>query len=324
MSKRANMASVGLFVFVIIAMTITLVLYISDRSFSGKEQQRYELLYDSSVKGLNVGAPVTLRGVKIGEVMSVRTKLYGRQRQLLNSVVIAIYLDAIVVEGFDQGHGKLVDELLKNGLAAKLRLQSILTGLLYVEVDMLNNGAKPAQFKTEYPQIPTVPSNLETIVQHVESIDFTKMAQNLSTTLDNLATFTSSDELLHMVTVASSAFKGMEEMSYSMTDSMAGIRTEFESISASMDEVKSLLVNQVPDTTQQLNETMKELQDSLVQLQGTLVVVEDTVASDSPLIYQFEQSLKDFGRTSRAIEDLTKTLEQQPSSFLFGKKEIAQ
>ena len=321
MNKRANLAAVGLFVFVIIAMTITLVLYIGDRTFSGQEQQRFELLFDSSVKGLNVGAPVTLRGVKIGEVVSVRTKLFGKQQQLLNSVVIAIYLDSIVLEGYDNSRDKLINILLENGLGAKLGLQSVLTGLLYVEVDMLGAPPEPTYLTTEYPQIPTVQGNLEAIIQEFESVNFSELAENASRTMENLAILTSSEELLNMIKVASNAFKRMDFMAGSTSESMAGIRDEFEDISATMADMQKLLANQLPSTTEQLNKTMTEMRRSMVKLQETLIVVEDSIASDSPMLYQLEQSAQDFSRASRAIEDLADMLEKQPSSFLFGKKE---
>ena len=324
MSRRASLASVGLFVCDIAAMTIGLLLYIGDRSFSGKEQLRYELLYDSSVKGLNVGAPVTLRGVQIGEVVSIRTKLYGRQSQLLNSVVVAIYLDSIVVKDRPKKNEKLVDILLANGLAARLGLQSLLTGLLYVEVDMFNSDSTPEQFATEYPQIPTVPGNLDAILQQLENVDYSAIAENLSITMANLARISSDEDVLDMIRVARNAFKQMEYMAGSTSESMAGMRDEFGAIAQSMTEIKQLLVKEVPPTTAQLNNTMLELQHSLVKLQETLSVVEDSIASDSPLLYQLQQSTRDFGRTARAIENLADMLEQQPSSLFFGRKETSQ
>lgn len=324
MSRRANLASVGLFVCVIIAMTIGFLLYVGDRSFSGKEQQRYELLYDSSVKGLNIGAPVTLRGVKIGEVVSIRTKLYGEQNQLLNSVVIAIYLDSIVIKDKPKNSEALVDVLLKNGLAARLGLQSVLTGLLYVEVDMFNSEATPEQFKTEYPQIPTIQNNLEAILQQLEEVDYSAIASNLAITMENLARISSSDEMMELIVVARNAFERMEYMAGSTSESMAGMRDEFENIANNMAEMKQLLSDQLPPTTAQLNATMVELQRSMQQLQSTMVVVEDSIASDSPLLYQLQQSSRDFGRTSRAIEQLADMLEQQPSSLFFGRKEVSQ
>lgn len=324
MNKRGNLAAVGLFVFIIIAMTITMALYIGDRAFSGKEQKRFELLFDSSVKGLNIGAPVTLRGVKIGEVVSVRTRLYGQHPELLNSVVIAIYLDSIVLEGYDKNQDQLIDVLLKNGLVAKLGLQSVLTGLLYVEVDMLSSPPVPVHLSTDHPQIPTIPSGLEAIMQEFEEVNFPELAENLSQIMKNLATITNSEELLHMIKVAGSAFERMENMASSTSESMAGIRGEFEDISDSMSEMQTLLASQLPPTTEALNKTMIQMQNSMVKLQETLTVVEDTMASDSPAAYQIGQSARDLSRASRAIEALSGMLEQQPSSLVFGRKEPEQ
>ncbi|MGB1270782.1 MAG: MlaD family protein, partial [Endozoicomonas sp.] len=175
MSKKAVAASVGLFVILVATMTIVLVLFISGNGFSSKEARRYVLLFDSSIKGLNIGAPVTLRGVKIGEVANIKTKLYANYRRVLNSVVVDIYPGTIVQQN-ESEETELMDELLQRGLAAKLGLQSVLTGLLYVEVDFFDSPPMVQPVKTQYDQIPTVPNNLEEILKKLENIHLASIA----------------------------------------------------------------------------------------------------------------------------------------------------
>lgn len=312
MNRKSLSVSVGLFVILIMTMTIALVLFLNADGFSRNAVQRYQVLFDSSIKGLNVGAPVTLRGVKIGEVVSIKTKLYHNHQKVLNVVTIDMYPDAISEQGKSSDHNVL-GQLVKQGLSAQIGLQSILTGLLYIEVDFFDSLPEMQPVATGYPQIPTVPNNLEEFIERFESINMAEMASSLTEVLDNLARLTGDDRLNKLIDDVDKAFVSMEAMSNEMTSSMVGIRSEFASMSRDAGEVTALLKTQLPAATQQLNETM-------AQLQETMYAAEETLAPDSPLMYQLTQSSKDISRASRAVDDLADLLQRQPDSIIFGRQ----
>ncbi|WP_257286226.1 MlaD family protein [Endozoicomonas sp. SESOKO1] len=312
MNRKSLSVSVGLFVILILTMTIALVLFLNAGGFSRNDVQRYQILFDSSIKGLSVGAPVTLRGVKIGEVVSIKSKLYHNHQKVLNVVTIDLYPDTISEQGKGSGHNVL-GQLIKQGLSAQIGLQSVLTGLLYIEVDLFDSAPEMQPVATEYPQIPTVPNNLEEFIERFESINIAEMASSLTEVLDNLARLTGDDRLNKLIDDVDQAFVSMEAMSNEMSADMAGIRSEFASMSQDAGEVTALLKAQLPAATQQLNATM-------LQLQETISVVEGTLAPDSPLVYQLTQSSKDISRASRAVVDLADMLQRQPDSIIFGRQ----
>ena len=338
MNSRAMSALVGLFVVVIIAMTITLMMFIGDQEFSGNDYKRYELLYDTSIKGLNVGAPVTLRGVKIGEVVTVKAKLYQQSEQVLNSVIVDIYPETIVQESSVQESSvqegsvqendlsqatqneELFDQLVERGLSAKLELQSILTGMLYIEVDRFGGEPTMLPVKTEYPQIPTLPNNLEALTKELKGIDLASMANDMQIILNNFSSLSGDEELHQLAGNLNSALRNIEEMSSAMRINSTAIQGDFAILSRDIDKLVLQLDKQLPETTQQVDATLEKLQGTMGQLNNTLIEVSDTVASDSPLVYQLEKSSKDIGRASRAINDLAGMLEKQPDSVLFGRQ----
>ena len=119
MSPRKRAASAGFFIILMLALGVALLLVVSTGRMWGQERTRYELVYESSVKGLETGAPVTLKGVKIGEVISVKARFYRSSNTPLNSVVIDIYPGRI---DFDDGiREDLKDLLLTHGLGAQLK-----------------------------------------------------------------------------------------------------------------------------------------------------------------------------------------------------------
>src|SRR5690606_37456557 len=102
---------------------------------SGLPSQREQvvMVFDGSVKGLTIGAPVALRGVQIGEVTGINLVLDDSTMNLI--MVVEAYVSSARIEGIglQRASGELVDELIERGLRAQLNLQSLLTGLLYVQ-----------------------------------------------------------------------------------------------------------------------------------------------------------------------------------------------
>ena len=71
MSKPANKTMIGLFVVGAIALIVVAIGVLGSGKFF-TEKFTYVMVFEGSVKGLNVGAPVVLRGVKVGAVSDIR------------------------------------------------------------------------------------------------------------------------------------------------------------------------------------------------------------------------------------------------------------
>ena len=312
MNRKSLSVSVGLFVILIIAMTVSLVLLLNTDGFSRTVVQRYQILFDTSIKGLSVGAPVTLRGVKIGEVMDIKTQIFHQHMKVLNVVTVDMYPDAISEQGGDSDNNNVIGQLMSQGLSAQIGLQSLLTGMLYIEVDFSDNEPVMQPFNTAYPQIPTVPNDLEEFIERFESINLAEMGNRLNEVLENVARLTGDDRLTDLIDNVGNAFVSMEKMSVTMSEDMAGIRQEFASMSSDASDVTQLLRAELPAASRQLTETME-------QMQQTMDVAAQNLAPDSPLMYQLNQSSKDIGRAFRAVEDLANVLQRQPDAILFGR-----
>ena len=67
MSKQPNVTIIGAFVAGAVFLVITgLLVFGSGKFFS--QTKKFVLFFEGSVKGLNVGAPVDFRGVRVGSV----------------------------------------------------------------------------------------------------------------------------------------------------------------------------------------------------------------------------------------------------------------
>ena len=128
MSKMANKSVIGAFVIGAIALAVIAVVVFGSGKFLAKEQ-KYIMYFQGSVKGLSIGSPVVLRGVKIGEVKDISIR---PQEDLTVSIPVIVTIDVDKmnpggVVKISKPYERLQD-LIKKGFRAQLQSQSFVTG----------------------------------------------------------------------------------------------------------------------------------------------------------------------------------------------------
>jgi paraquat-inducible protein B len=318
MSRSANPVTVGAFVIGTIVLALALAIFFGGGNWLSS-RERFVLIYDTSIKGLNIGAPVTIKGVKIGEVVDIKAHMYENSSSVLNSVVIEVDPNALEREG-STSDAELMDELIKRGLRAQLRLQSLLTAMLYVDVDF--HPDKPAQYKdvkTRYKQLPTTPTDLEQLTRDLEAIDINKLGENFQQIVNGV------NELIND--------KALQHLGQDVSDTLASVRAAADQLNrqsqAFGDRTEPLLVSG-QQTLQELNRTLpqltSELEPTLIALRHASESLQKTSANttyltsdDSPLIYRLDRAADSVNKAAEQVYRLTDALERQPESLIYGK-----
>jgi paraquat-inducible protein B len=242
------------------------------------------IYFDESVRGLNVGAPVEIYGIKIGEVTGVDL-IYDKSRKaLLVPVVVSIEPERIqnMVQAAPDITADNPEPLLKwlveeRSLRAQLKTGNLLTGQLLVDLGF--HPDEPRDTLRHEKGLPIIPSVAGSIDQIQESI--ARITRNLE-------------------------------------------KVPFEKIGKNLDSVlqeTSATVRDAGGFVRRLNgETAPALQASLAALQKTLEEVQGTLGKESPLNYSLKKTLEELGLTLRSLRELTTAIENQPQSLLFGKE----
>lgn len=166
-------------------------------------RRRYLAYFDGSVQGLERGAPVRFRGIKLGEVVDVKLKFDPEKRDFSIPVLLELQPERIDIPREDIPEAPDRDEmraLVARGMRAQLATANLLTGQLQVDLDFVKD-AEPASLDLsgEYPAIPTIPtpldklaSGLTQIVNRLEKVpieqigdDLNKAMRSLTATLDS-------------------------------------------------------------------------------------------------------------------------------------------
>ncbi|MDR1401591.1 MAG: MlaD family protein [Puniceicoccales bacterium] len=200
MSKKANTLLIGVFVVAGLLLFVTAVVVFSSMDLLAKKMTFYSF-FDTSLNGLDVGAPVKFKGVKVGAVESIEI-IYDSELDEASTVVIfninanlfkTVSRSRLRVSDYDMFYREQIDR----GLAAKLSMESILTGKLYVGLDYYKNKHERV-FKDinlkKYKNMPSVATDLDefmasfdVIMKKLSKIEFEKISHKITTLLDGLS-----------------------------------------------------------------------------------------------------------------------------------------
>ncbi len=274
-------------------------------------RRHWMLVFNQSVRGLTIGAPVELHGIKVGEVVNLELEFDAETRQFCVPVLVAIEPERVHVvhaAGQAMGDAERADAFLKElieqkGLRAQLQTGSLLTGQMMVNLGFFKNETiVPLTYRDGRPVIPTVPGSFDRlqeslvkVVSKLENIPFEKIGEQLSQLLNDTS-------------------KAMQE---------------YKNLAGSLDEKGKTLLSEAEETMRQLGNlaksfdrgTVPQMNNTLQELQETLETFRTTIGTDSPIIYNASKSLDELTITLQSIRDLMASLDERPESIIFGKKE---
>jgi len=344
MDRQASKTLIGAFVVGAVVLIIAGVLIFGGGQFL-KESQKYVLFFQGSVKGLNVGASVLFRGVKIGSVKSITLEADAKNLVVYIPVIIEIDPDRIhVVHGVRRGPST-IPELIKRGLRAQLTSGSFVTGQLLIELEFHPDAPfKLVGLNKKYPEIPTIPSTFDRIFEKLENLNIDKFVNELLSAVGALEKVLSSPEIPEIfhslkmtVDEARNLVKKLDRQVDPMVNGINETVKEYgklarnvdgkvdplaSSVDATLKDARKLLTNvdgRVEPLASSVGKSLKQAFDALAQAKKTLAVAEKTIGKESPVIYQFDKTLKEISRMARSIRSLADYLERHPNALLYGK-----
>lgn len=329
MSRRANPTAIGAFVIAAVALAIVGLVALGGLQLF-KRELPFVMFFDGDLGGLDVGAPVQIRGVRIGTVTKIRL--------FANSTKIGVYIniDAGLLPkgGAIRQNAEAVQDLIKQGLRAQLHTQSLLTGQLLVYLDMFpGTPVVRVALDPEVPEIPTVPTTLarmqaalEAFLNQLEQVKLDQLVTDVSLTLRGAKDLIASPELKAVVISANQAFRQADVALQEANRLLKRVDAKLETLSSNADgaltetrdtmaEARKALAN----LDAQIEPLAAALKDTSTTATGTLRTVDRAVEGDSRLGYEALRTLRDLSDAARSIKALVDYLERHPDALLRGK-----
>ena len=336
MSKQASKTVIGIFVVVAIALVVAAVLILGSGKFF-KQTLRAVCYFEGSVGGLNIGAPVVFRGVKIGSVTDVILRVDSTKLTFTIPVYIEIEPDKFLVIGErPKKMGQNLKAFIDRGLRASLEMQSIVTGQMQVGLDIRpDKPAKFAEFKidTQTPEIPTIRTAMQELTQKVEKIPIDEIFQKVLSAVQGIEKIINSPEITETVRSINEAGKEIKPLAANLGEAVKDVRKLVQNVDGQVGPLASNLneaVQEAKGTINNLNSrigplgegferTAKAAEATVTVAQKTLESIEGNVGENSPLFYQLNKSLEELRGLTRSIRVLADYLERHPESVIWGK-----
>jgi paraquat-inducible protein B len=328
--SKANPALIGGFVVGAIALIVIGLLVFGGTSWFA-QRSTYIAYFPGSVKGLQVGAPVDFRGVNIGEVTDIKVVFDPKDVTARIPVVMQFDPSRITVVGMEPtgSYEDRVEGLIKAGFRAQLQSQSLLTGLLFVNLDFHKNApSRLVGGDQPYPEIPTIPSGMEQLQQSAGDI-----AAELPNVLNNL-----NDVLTSINNELQASGGNVQQIVADMADIANRIQERGPVFDKILDNVDGA-TGDVRQTARALEQIIQTNHDAIGALIDEWTVTASSVRrmadQINATIAENREGLRDFTENGlyeytglaqdaqRMVDQFTRVgerIERDPAGFLFGDR----
>lgn len=195
---------VGIFVLGSLALIFIGAVFFYNQYMTAKIET-YVMFFKGSLKGLDTSAPVTYRGVKIGEVRLIEITVSEKK----NTVIIPVYVEFYVEKklGFSKNPVHL---LIMNGFTADISKPSFLTGLSGIELVKTSlPKAYEQKWFHDYPIFPTKNS-----IEKTTSID--DALDSANKTFMDISDFIRSKEIHKMLSSTEAMTQSVKQLAHNL------------------------------------------------------------------------------------------------------------
>jgi paraquat-inducible protein B len=297
------------------------------------DSERVVMHFNGSVRGLDLGAPVVLRGVRVGSVRAIRLERGATGLEVPVEAELALP---------PLGPGGLKG-LLAQGLSAQLATQSLLTGQLYVELDLRPlPGRLPATpAASGLTTIPTVAQRFESLQAQLETLDLSRIAQDLAAVLASARTLATSPETKAALADLARASASLSRLSATLDQRSAPLATRADAALARVAQAAEQLgtaaggiagsvdgaagqVGAAAGSAQALltpgSPLLASLQKAADELARSAAVLATTAAPDGAAAQRLERTAMEVARAARSLRELSTLLQEQPEALLRGRR----
>lgn len=332
---------IGLFVVLSVVLFMTAIVIFGGNKFFAKENLMISY-FEGSLKGLSVGADVTYRGVSIGQVKEIKIHIQSKGSTSKQKILIPVLISlnagkALIVDSANSSSQPdimhFMQELCDQGLRAKLKLKSLVTGKLYVDLAFYETST--AIFRdTEgtYFEIPTLPSEMQQFSKMMESVNLGELFQKFMTTLNameqlstGLATSLNpqkTGELMDNLLSSSNNFKTiLSQVERDLPPLLQKMDTgldQFASFGKHADQTVLSIDKKIQPLAADLSHTLANIDNSLKKVDTLFIQAEKTLQPNSPLYRQFTTTMNQLDTTARSVQKLSDFIHRNPNTLIFG------
>jgi paraquat-inducible protein B len=325
MAARANPKLIGAFVIGGVFLFVVMILAFGSFKFFSV-QIPIVMFFEGDMSGLDVGAAVNFRGVRIGTVTKIVLELNVKELSARIPVFAELDPEELTYVGVPPSilhPGERIPALVDRGLRAQLASQSLVTGKLVVELSFQpGTPVRMAGGAHGYTEIPTLPSDLAElkksvtdVVNMIGSAKIPELVADLRQLIQDVNQQVKAGDPAAVMIDAQELMKSVQRDVDRVAASFVQTADTADPALKSADR----LFQDADRTVVAIRPLVDDLQKTAKRLDDLAAAAKDTIEPGSPLQRELINALKEIAGASRSVRALADDLEKNPDSILFGK-----
>lgn len=315
MSKQASPTLIGIFVAGAIGLIVAGILIISGGKLLLTDKTNYVLYFKGSVKGLNIGSPVSFRGVNIGTVTDIQLVVGEQESDIRIPVIVEIdntkFLSSQTGKSM-MGDDDSIAKLVTAGLRAQLQLQSLLTGQLFIQIDFFPNTeanlVEENRYRRSYKEIPTIPTPIEIIGKLLENLPVDKIKEQILSSIEGIDRLVNSEELQQSISALRALLEDFRQL-------VTNLDRQIEPVASNV----NLTLNDARKALQKAGTALDDVRGTMKQADTTLQSA-DALFSDEQVLTALDNALNEIASAAYAVRILAEAINNQPESLIRGRQ----
>jgi paraquat-inducible protein B len=314
---------VGLFVLVGIGLGVAAAVMFGNFSLF-RPVLRAAVVFQGSIGGLSVGAPVTFRGVPVGAVDTIGITYDPATNVALIPVTVRLEPQrALITTSGGPGVAFDVSELVERGLRAELQVQSFVTGQSQIDLDFAPNtpvALHPGV--TGLPEIPARQSAFQRAREQFSQLPLRDLSDNAVATLQGLRTL--SDKLEHDLPPLIESLKITSDRT---ADTLANADGAIKSLQGRLDTTLDAFTTAANTGTAEVKQRGAELHTLLTGASQATTQVRDLLTDMRSLASaragtrdNVESTARDLAAAAASLRGFAADVERNPQLLLMGRR----
>lgn len=330
MKTKVSPTIVGAFVIGAMVLGVVALFSFGGINFFSKPQ-RFVVYFDESVHGLDQGSQVKLRGVRVGRVVDLNIRYDEQSNHSMVAVVCEFSKDVISDnrgQPINVADRAELEALVTRGLRARLEVQALATGMLFVGLDFMDPKENPVNARLtdgRHVVVPSVPSaisefqaSVTEILTDLKKIDFAGISKGLTLLLADTRKQLEGVDLKGVTEQWKKTGVQIEALA-----SGPEVKRTFENLNGAIGDLRATVAKldaQIEPSSKELTATLVEARQTVQTFNQMAVAAKSFIASQSGLGDELAGTLEHLSAAADAVQRLAEFLERNPNALITGRK----
>ncbi len=285
--------------------------------------QRAAVVFQDSISGLSVGAPVTFRGVRVGAVESLAVQFDSSTKVAYIPVTVKLESTRVTLNTENGGSTLDLPQLIARGLRAEINVQSFVTGQseIALEFDPASDPALHPNI-TSLLEIPARQSTIQKVRDQLSQLPLRELADDANATLRSLRGVSEKldQSLPPLIDSLRTTSEGVAAAVATASQAITGVQARLDKTLGDIDHLAATGSQFLTQRGTELHTVLLSSNQAVVQARDLLADLKSLTSERGADRANFDSTLRDLATAAAALRGLAHDVERNPQLLLTGRR----